>query len=748
MIGLDPVLALALTVALAAVFLATVVAVKVRDWRPWIAVTALAVFATGPAVAVGRQMGMVPAGFWPDYESWQLLVTSVVGFIAVVAMERLISYQRRLLRELSDAESRVGSISELLPVGIFQADLDGRAVYVNEGAARITGMTAGESIGEGWMRGLYPEDLDRVLESWQEASLEGRDFKAEYRFRRPDGVTVWVLGQILALKDEDGDVVGHVGAITDISDRKRSEQTLEYARTELERRVLERTAELRTANHELERQVEHRRQVESELAKSEARLRGVLENAPGHIFIYIKDLDGRYLYMNQPSGPTTSTTRYRNVIGKNDFEVFPQDSAEEFRRNDEKIIETGVAMEFDEEIRDETGVRKYLTIKFPILDADGTTSAIGGISTEITERAQADEELRQVFALSPDIMCSMDYDGRLMMMNPVFAETLGYDADELSNLDMMELVHPDDRQMTRDMVVRLREGVPSNGFESRHLTKDGKYRVFSWRVVASANSDHFYATARDVTELQLAEAQGRRRREDMAHMLRLHTMGEMASEIAHELNQPLGAIVNFAKGGTNRLADGRLSTDELRELLTKISNQALRAGEMIRRMIDFARKADLNIEKADINEIVTNAKALLEVGGATNVHWDLSLDPNVPPIHADGIQLEQVVLNLMRNGVEAMRGATNGDARLSIRTACDGDDNVTLDVVDSGPGLPEGKADQIFEPFVTTKPDGLGLGLPISRTIVEAHGGRLWADENPGGGTRFHLTIPLPNPSP
>jgi signal transduction histidine kinase len=97
--------------------------------------------------------------------------------------------------------------------------------------------------------------------------------------------------------------------------------------------------------------------------------------------------------------------------------------------------------------------------------------------------------------------------------------------------------------------------------------------------------------------------------------------------------------------------------------------------------------------------------------------------------------------------MEAMKGATNGDAKLSISTACDANDNVTIDVVDSGPGLPDGKADQIFEPFVTTKPDGLGLGLPISRTIVEAHGGRLWADANPGGGTRFHLTIPLPNTS-
>jgi PAS domain S-box-containing protein len=748
MSDLDPTFVLALTLSLGATFLVVVVAVKGRPRGPWLAVTsAISLFAAGPFVQFCRQIGYLPSNFWPNFENWRTAAIGVVSIVAVIAMERWIAYQRRLLRDLTESETRMASISELLPVGIFQTDLDGRCTYVNEGAARITGMSAGDTIGDGWMRGLYPEDLDAVLEGWQQATLEGRDFKSEYRFRRPDGVTVWVVGQILALKDEDGDVVGHVGAITDISDRKRAEQSLEYARTELERRVLERTAELRTANHELERQVEHRHQVEGELAKSEARLRGVLENAPGHIFIYIKDLDGRYLYMNQPSGRTTPTTRYRNVIGKNDFEVFPQDVAEEFRLNDAKIRDTGVPMEFDEEICDDSGVRNYLTIKFPILDEDGAIYAIGGISTEITARAQADQELRQVFELSPDIMCSMAYDGRLIMMNPVFADTLGYDADELSDANLIDLVHPDDRQMTREMAVRISEGLPCNGFENRYLTKDGKYRVFSWRVVASANSDHFYATARDVTELQIAEAQGRRRREDMAHMLRLHTMGEMASEIAHELNQPLGAIVNFAKGGANRLNDDRLSVDELRDLLSKISNQALRAGEMIRRMIDFARKADLNIEKADVNEIVTNAKTLLEVAGATNVHWDLSLDPNVPPIHVDGIQLEQVVLNLMRNGMEAMKGATNGDAKLSISTACDANDNVTIDVVDSGPGLPDGKADQIFEPFVTTKPDGLGLGLPISRTIVEAHGGRLWADANPGGGTRFHLTIPLPNTS-
>jgi signal transduction histidine kinase len=227
-------------------------------------------------------------------------------------------------------------------------------------------------------------------------------------------------------------------------------------------------------------------------------------------------------------------------------------------------------------------------------------------------------------------------------------------------------------------------------------------------------------------------------------MLRVSTMGEMAAALAHEINQPLGAIVNYANGIGVRLRDGGLAMDDLREAVTHIAAEGLRAGEIIRRARDFVRQSDANREPSDVNRLVREATHLIEPDARRFViPIHLALEPELPLVDIDRIQVEQVILNLLRNGLEAMPDADAGGHELIVRTSGQTADTIEVSVRDTGVGVTPATCERIFDAFFTTKPGGLGLGLSISRSIIEAHGGRLWATGNPDRGMTFGFTLPV-----
>ena len=220
-------------------------------------------------------------------------------------------------------------------------------------------------------------------------------------------------------------------------------------------------------------------------------------------------------------------------------------------------------------------------------------------------------------------------------------------------------------------------------------------------------------------------------------------MGEMASEIAHEVNQPLTAIVNYTRGVTTRLRNREISLDELYDVMEKISVQALRAGDLIRRIRSFVRKSELASEPCDLNELVRNAVTLLTAGGRRAARIRLLLDDALPKVRGDAIQLEQVILNLVGNAIDAV--AADPEQPVTIQTERIDGRELRLAVTDNGCGLPDADTERVFEPFYTTKAGGLGLGLPISRTIVEAHGGRIWAEASESHGATFVVAFPVGN---
>ena len=250
--------------------------------------------------------------------------------------------------------------------------------------------------------------------------------------------------------------------------------------------------------------------------------------------------------------------------------------------------------------------------------------------------------------------------------------------------------------------------------------------------------------ALDVTEQKKTEERARQHQADLAHALRVSTMGEMVATFAHEINQPLAAVVNYARGAMRRVRAGSVAPEELVEVFEQLSGQAERASEIVRRASRFVRTSDLTRVSADINQLVDRVASLTQAdarGKGVAIAFDLA--ENLPSVRVDTLQVEQVVLNLIRNSIEAMADAGSPDPTLTIRTAMAGDAALEVAISDRGPGIPDDVADKILEPYFTTKPEGMGMGLSISRTLVEAYGGRLWVTRNDDGGATFHFTLPI-----
>jgi two-component system sensor kinase FixL len=230
----------------------------------------------------------------------------------------------------------------------------------------------------------------------------------------------------------------------------------------------------------------------------------------------------------------------------------------------------------------------------------------------------------------------------------------------------------------------------------------------------------------------------------LAHVARLSTMGELVASIAHEVNQPLFSIVNFAKASARQLnRDEPPDADALRELNDQIAECAVRAGAIIKRLREFVSRGDPLREPADVNRLVQGVCDMMSFSlRRSGVRLDLDLAPELPQVVVDGVQIQQVLVNLLQNACEALEDVSRNERRIIIRTRHMGE-FVSVVVADTGPGLPDESGINLFDSFVTTKPEGLGMGLAISRTIVEAHGGRLMAGAGEEGGAEFLFTLPI-----
>jgi PAS domain S-box-containing protein len=374
-----------------------------------------------------------------------------------------------------------------------------------------------------------------------------------------------------------------------------------------------------------------------------------------------------------------------------------------------------------------------------------------GIGIEITQRYRDEESVRklsQAVEQSPVNVVITDFEGNIEYVNPKFSELTGYSLAEArgKNPRILKSGHTSDEEYQR-----LWKTITTGGEWSGELLNKGKNGNLFWeraRITSIKDRNgkitHFLAVKEDITEQKQSQDAIRQMQHQLAHVARLSTLGEMAAEMAHELNQPLYAIVNYAKAVRNVLAEeGPVQTDQLREWNEEITDVAISAAEVVKRLRSFARRGESPRTSCKIDEIVQEALSLVAADiQKAHVRIDTTFFASMPPIRVDRVQIQQVLVNLLKNAVESVEALSDGSRRILISTSFFGS-TINVVVSDNGIGLPpEGEA-KIFNPFITTKPDGLGMGLSIARTIVETHGGRIWAKSNPDQGAAFVFCLPV-----
>ncbi len=366
------------------------------------------------------------------------------------------------------------------------------------------------------------------------------------------------------------------------------------------------------------------------------------------------------------------------------------------------------------------------------------------VRRELSER---EAHLSSILQTVPDAMIVIDEAGLIRDFSDTAERQFGWSAEEVTGRNVNMLMPPPYREAHDGYLKRYYQmgerriiGVGRVVVGER---KDGSTFPMELAVgeMRLAEGRFFTGFVRDLTERQRTETRLQELQSELVHVSRLTALGEMASALAHELNQPLSAIGNYLSGSRMLLKRDQVPQDKVADAVERAASEALRAGEIIRRLRDFVSRGETERRVESLPKLIEEASALALVGAKEHgVRVRIEVSPQVDLVLVDKVQVQQVILNLIRNAIDAM---IESDRReLIVRVTPEANEMALVLVADTGPGIREDVADQLFQPFITTKRTGMGVGLSICRTIVEAHGGRIWAEANPGGGAVFRFTVP------
>ncbi|MFC6673075.1 sensor histidine kinase [Marinobacterium aestuariivivens] len=378
--------------------------------------------------------------------------------------------------------------------------------------------------------------------------------------------------------------------------------------------------------------------------------------------------------------------------------------------------------------------------------------------TDITERLDAEQALRQernflstLLDTTDALMLVLDCDWRIVRFNRACQKASGYDEAEVLGRPFWELgLIPETELPAVEVTAQgTRAGRIHDYWENHWRHRNGELRLISWSSSfirdEGGDIEYLIGTGTDITDRRRAEEQLKQWQTRLVHMDRLATAAEMASGLAHELNQPLTAIGNYSDVALMLIKASDDPDGKLSHLIEQMDRQAQRAGSIIRHLRDFVGKAGSDSAWVDINTLVREMVEFVEADiRRTGAEIRLELADALPRLWLEPVQIEQVLVNLVRNACEAMEAAASEPRQLTLRTALAEGERIQVSVRDTGPGVDPVIREQLFRPFETTKPQGLGMGLAISRSIVEARGGRLWLEG--GAGTAFHFTLPYSPP--
>jgi len=715
-----------------------------------------------PIICQGKLVGalylendLAARAFTPD----RLAVLELLASQAAISLENARLFRdldeenrgrRRAEEELHKSEDRFRLAIDTIPGLVWTAEPDGYCDFLNKRKLDYTGMTLDEARGWGWQEAVCPEDRPSLLGVWRTLLATGMPGETEARLRRFDGVYRWFLYRAVPILDERGNVMKWYGTTTDIEDRKRAESLLAG-----EKRLLELMAKGKPLPVTLD-----------------AVCRLVEELAPGsRCSIFLLDRsDGRMRHGAAPSLPAT----YRETFDGTPVDPAPGPCALASCTG-ERVFVGDIAAEMRWPLFRDLALANGLRAcwSWPIVSSEGRTlgafalysiepgaptarheslvAQVVHLASIAIERDQAEGALRRseaILAKAQRLSSTGSFSWR-----PSGESGLSEEALRICELDpsvpitgemIRDRMHPEDVPPFRQM---LSGGGGDFSFDCRLLMPDG--RIKHLQVVASASRDdsgrllEWTGAVRDVTDLKKSEDALHKLRADLAHVNRVATLGELTASIAHEVNQPLAAVVMNGNACIRWLARTPPELMEAREAANRIVRDASRAGEVIARLRELFKKSGAAKVPLDLNHVIRDVIALTRrelQKHAVSVRTEFV--GGLPTVAGDRVQLQQVVLNLIMNALEAMSGVRERPREMTISTRMAEEGRVEISVKDTGVGLDSKAFERVFEAFHTTKADGMGMGLSISRSIVENHGGRIWAEAHDGPGVTFRFFVP------
>jgi len=613
-------------------------------------------------------------------------------------------------------------IGEASPDLIYAKDLDGRFVYANPAAVATLGRPLDQILGHRRdERAAFPAEGDEQDVADREVLATGARQTIEGRFTGKDGAPRIYRSMKFPIRDSENLIVGVAGLTTDITEAETGRLAL---------------------------------------AESEAKYRMIANAMPA--MVWSARADGARDFYNDRWYQFTGA-----ALGASDGWAWLEKVHPEDRKRVEMHVRRSVAAGESYEIeyrlngRTQHSPRWFLERALPLRDdANGDILRWQGTCTDIEElfesrrakdAAFAELETREAHLQSildsvPDAMIVIDEHGAIQSFSAAAERQFGWTAAETVGRNVNMLMPNPYRDSHGAYLLRYlatgEKRIIGIGRVVVGERRDGSTFPMELSVgeMRSGTQRFFTGFVRDLTERQDAERRFQDVQSELAHVSRLSAMGEMASALAHELNQPLSATANYIQGSLRLLAEDPVDKPVIADALKVAGEQMFRAGDIIRRLRDFVSKGETERRLENLPQLLEEAGALAMVGAKDRgVRLRFDIAPDVGLVLVDKVQIQQVVLNLMRNAVEAM--AQSDQRELVVAAQPADDDMVVVSISDTGTGISDAVAGQLFEPFVTTKHEGMGVGLSISRTIVEAHGGRIWVEPTPGGGTTFFFTV-------
>ena len=605
------------------------------------------------------------------------------------------------------AEQELRALIDTVPAHIWRADAVGRINFLNQRGADFIGRGA-----RTWPEIVHPHDLFEYEARWDKALRSGTAFEAEVRLLRTDGQHRWFIVRAAPQRDATGQVVSWSGINTDIDGLK--PPGAQGGRTEEDERT-------------------------------------VIDAIPAHIWTL--NADGSPDYLNR---------RRIEYTGPDiDFlAIIHPDDRPEHDKLWEMALATGKSIQLEVRLRRFDGTYRWFLFRAePQHDTNGRVVKWFGTNTDIDDLRRAEVALRRSEAYLADAQrlsktgtLGWPGDASRTFWSDETYRILGYERSIDPSMErVFERIHPEDVDGLRRAVDRARDEGSDMSVELRMVATDGSFkhlRIVGRPMRQVSGESEFIGAITDITAARQSEEALQRAHSELAHVTRVATLGELTASIAHEVNQPLAGIVTNGEACLRWLRRDVPNLEEAAGSVGRIISDGRRAGEVVRRLRALARKDEPRRLPLDINDVVEESLPLVRHEfSRRDVTLELALSQGLPLVLGDRVQLQQVVINLIVNGIQAMSDITDRPGILTISSRVDearGNDvnEVTLAVRDCGVGVDPAGSDRLFDPFFTTRAEGMGMGLSICRSIIEAHGGRIWVATNGAVGAVFLFALP------